>query len=314
VIDSERWAALRLRWQVLASTLLLAAIVNFIVLSLIDGLVNDWQYPDVRNGGLPPINFIRIKPKPPEPPTVPPETLEPPKLIVPVKPASSQPEAKPGPKPGPKPAQVKKTAHENPPSQPRWTVRQQPRADAEEKSGQAPKPRRPALVKNPDPNQAPPSVLTPRVDIPTHGAGVRLPSLAGSSSRVEGPPGSWGDRERRTTGGSPGGGHVGKPVVSNSSSASGEGAGNSGVQTLSRTLPDYPGIARSRKIEGWVLVEITVDRNGQVSHPKVVGANPAGVFEQAAIDAIRRWRFKPARRQGLPVEQRVRQKVIFHLN
>lgn len=308
--DPDRFAALRLRWQILASTLLLAAIVNFIVLTLIDGLVNDWHYPEAGIKDLPPINFIRIKPKPPEPPTVPPEPLEPPKLIEPVKPASGRSEAKPS----PKPALAKKTAHDNPPSQPQWTTRQKPRAGATERSEQAPRPRRPALARNPDPNQAPPSVLTPRVEIPTHSAGVRLPNLAGTTSRVDGPPGSWGDRERRTSGGSPGGGSVGKQRGSGSSSGGAEGAGNSGVQVLSRTLPDYPGIARSRKIEGWVLVEITVDRNGLVGNPRVVGANPAGVFEQAALAAIRHWRFKPAHRQGIAVEQRVRQKILFHLN
>jgi len=56
-----------------------------------------------------------------------------------------------------------------------------------------------------------------------------------------------------------------------------------------------------------------VDRNGLFTNPRVVGANPAGVFEQAAIDAVRKWRFKPARRQGISIEQRVKQKVVFHL-
>jgi len=312
VIDSACFAAQRLRWLVLASTLILAAIVNFIVLTLIDGLVNDWQYPEVGNKHLPPVNFIRIKPKPPEPKAILSEPLEPPKLIESVKPAPRRSESKPSPKPAPE----KTTIRENPSPQPRWAVRQKSRAaSAPEKLEQTSRPpQRPALIRNPDPNQAPPSVLTPRVDIPTHGTGARLPNLAGVTSRVEGPPGSWGDRERRASGGSPGGKSVGNQKGSEGSSARGQGGGNNGVQVLSRTLPDYPGIARSRKIEGWVMVEVTIDRNGQVTNPRVVDASPTGVFERAALNAIQHWRFKPARRQGMPVEQRVRQKVIFHLN
>lgn len=157
-------------------------------------------------------------------------------------------------------------------------------------------------------------MLTPRVDIPAHGTGVKSPSLSGGTRRVDGPPGLWGDTERRTAGGRAGGAIDRGGSGTGTGAGQGEGERNSGAQLLSRTLPAYPGMARNRRVEGWVVVEITVDRNGHVRNPRVVQASPAGVFDQAAMDAIQRWRFKPARREGAPVEQRVRQKVNFRLD
>ena len=177
-----------------------------------------------------------------------------------------------------------------------------------------PKPRRPALVNHPVRQETPTSGLKPRTETPARDvAGEKPPSRSDRTARDETPPGFLGDAERRGTG-TDRGGTVGRGQGGIRAGSGGSGsAGDSGVQVLSRTLPDYPGLARNRNIEGWVLIEITVDRNGLVTNPRVVGANPAGVFEQAAIDAVRKWRFKPARRQGISIEQRVKQKVVFHL-
>ncbi|MBV9346215.1 MAG: energy transducer TonB [Gammaproteobacteria bacterium] len=43
----------------------------------------------------------------------------------------------------------------------------------------------------------------------------------------------------------------------------------------------------------------------------VVAAEPAGVFESAAIDAVRRWRYEPVRRDGASVAQPARLRVRF---
>ncbi len=77
--------------------------------------------------------------------------------------------------------------------------------------------------------------------------------------------------------------------------------------------PRYPFSARRRRIEGYVVVEFTVTETGEVEDVRVVEASPRGVFERAAISAIKRWRFKPKMREGKPIRVRARQKIEFKL-
>jgi protein TonB len=55
----------------------------------------------------------------------------------------------------------------------------------------------------------------------------------------------------------------------------------------------YPPRARSRGIEGWVDVAFTVDATGRVTGARVLSAQPAGTFDDAALAAVRRWRYAP---------------------
>jgi protein TonB len=63
---------------------------------------------------------------------------------------------------------------------------------------------------------------------------------------------------------------------------------------LSRVVPDYPRQARLRGVEGLVLLEAILDLEGRIEDSvKVLQSIPS--LDQAAIDALRRWRFRPAR-------------------
>ena len=86
-----------------------------------------------------------------------------------------------------------------------------------------------------------------------------------------------------------------------------------GLVVLSRALPRYPPRAEARGIEGWVRLEITATTTGTVSDARVVDASPKEIFDQAALEAIRRWRFKPAFKDGRAVAQRATLKLIFRL-
>ena len=77
--------------------------------------------------------------------------------------------------------------------------------------------------------------------------------------------------------------------------------------------PQYPPQARLRQQEGYVNVEFVVNADGSVSDPVVVDAQPQDIFDQAAIQAVRRWRFSPGIREGEAVAVRVRQRVEFRL-
>lgn len=70
---------------------------------------------------------------------------------------------------------------------------------------------------------------------------------------------------------------------------------------LMAVSPNYPQRARQRGQEGYVVIEFGITTNGKVVNPTVVDAQPSGVFDRAAIDAIRRYKYKPSVIDGQPV-------------
>ncbi len=77
--------------------------------------------------------------------------------------------------------------------------------------------------------------------------------------------------------------------------------------------PDFPLSARERALSGWVDVQFIVNTDGSVADITVVGAEPAGLFEQPATQAVRKWRYRPILRDGKPINQRARVRVRFAL-
>ncbi|MEX1032168.1 MAG: energy transducer TonB [Cellvibrionaceae bacterium] len=69
-----------------------------------------------------------------------------------------------------------------------------------------------------------------------------------------------------------------------------------------RVEPLYPTRAASRGIEGHVIIEFTVTRNGSVRDPFIVEAEPSSIFNSAAERAVLKWKFKPRVIDGTPVE------------
>lgn len=63
----------------------------------------------------------------------------------------------------------------------------------------------------------------------------------------------------------------------------------------------YPEKAYANRLAGTVRMRIYISRGGRVERTEIVAASPAGHFEQAAIDAVQRTRFRPARKGGRPV-------------
>ena len=81
---------------------------------------------------------------------------------------------------------------------------------------------------------------------------------------------------------------------------------------LERTTPQLPARARrSGILEGFVSVAFTIDRTGTVTKAKVVQAEPAGLFDDVALRAIRTWRYQPAQTNGAAVESRQRVTIRF---
>ena len=106
-----------------------------------------------------------------------------------------------------------------------------------------------------------------------------------------------------------------KPLEAAAASAAATNPGSYvDASTLTRThyvAPEFPRAARERGIDGWVDVQFVVGTDGAVSDAKIVGAQPVGIFEQAALDAVRRWHYQPALRDGAPATQPARVRVRF---
>ena len=76
---------------------------------------------------------------------------------------------------------------------------------------------------------------------------------------------------------------------------------NRPMQLVSGTGPIYPPAAKAQGIEGVVVVRYAVTLDGRVVDARVDSARPEGVFEEAALSAVRSWRYNPALKNGKPV-------------
>jgi protein TonB len=74
----------------------------------------------------------------------------------------------------------------------------------------------------------------------------------------------------------------------------------------------YPRTLRTQRLEGSVDVGFVISSKGTVQDPHAVSSTHEG-FEQAAIDAVKKWKFKPAMKDGKPVNTKVLVTVTFSL-
>lgn len=83
---------------------------------------------------------------------------------------------------------------------------------------------------------------------------------------------------------------------------------------LVKVAPTYPRRALRRGLEGWVIIEFTVDKTGKVIDPMVVESNPPNVFDNAALKAVLRFKYKPRVVDDKPVAVAgVQHKISFNL-
>jgi protein TonB len=75
---------------------------------------------------------------------------------------------------------------------------------------------------------------------------------------------------------------------------------------------EYPEAARSARVEADIPVEIVVDTSGAVISARALSSRGFGL-ERASVEAVRGYRFSPARRGGVPVRVRMRSTVSFRL-
>ncbi|MHB8310640.1 energy transducer TonB [Metallibacterium sp.] len=89
---------------------------------------------------------------------------------------------------------------------------------------------------------------------------------------------------------------------------------NRKAQMVHMVPAKYPPRAARRGEQGWVDVEFTVNPDGSVSNVHVTDSKPRYVFDHAAIDAVSRWRFKPALINGRPAAVVLKRQIEFKLS
>lgn len=83
------------------------------------------------------------------------------------------------------------------------------------------------------------------------------------------------------------------------------------ASSMRTEAPAYPGEALANRISGKVVLLIDIDPTGTPTNVVVEQSDPAGVFDQASVDAAKKWRFAPAVENGKPVAGRLRVPVEF---
>ena len=173
-------------------------------------------------------------------------------------------------------------------------------------------------VEPPPPEQKPepaPPIVAPVATVPADArdrAGLPADNTSAADSRGKGTEGGVGSGagtgigEGNGAGIGPGsgGGTGGGPFR--------PGSGITPPSLLREVKPDYTEDARRRGISGDVELEIVVRSDGTVGDVRLQRGLGAGL-DQRAIDAVRQWRFSPARRQGVPVDVLVEVAVEFKL-
>jgi protein TonB len=140
-------------------------------------------------------------------------------------------------------------------------------------------------------------VLTPTPESPSQGTGSAGGSGTGHGTGI-------GEGSGPGIGEGVGGGTGGGPFR--------PGSGISPPELLREVKPDYTEEARRRALSGDVVLEIVVRSDGRVGAVKVLQGLGLGL-DQRAIEAVRQWRFAPARRHGTPVDVLVEIAVEFRL-
>lgn len=77
-------------------------------------------------------------------------------------------------------------------------------------------------------------------------------------------------------------------------------------------VPEYPELARRARLEGYVMLQATIDKQGNVTDLQVLRGLGLGL-ETAAQDAVRQWKYTPTFYNGRPVEVLLTVTVIFQL-
>jgi len=84
------------------------------------------------------------------------------------------------------------------------------------------------------------------------------------------------------------------------------------ARLISQIKPVYPPLARQARIQGTVRLHAVIAKDGSVQRLEVLSGHP--LLVQAALDAVRQWRYQPTLLNGEPVEVETTVDVVFTLS
>jgi protein TonB len=80
---------------------------------------------------------------------------------------------------------------------------------------------------------------------------------------------------------------------------------------IHKVTPEYPSIARQGRIQGQVLLQAVIGRDGTIQNLQLISGHP--MLVKSALDAVRQWRYRPYRLNDQPVEVETQITVNFVL-
>jgi protein TonB len=89
------------------------------------------------------------------------------------------------------------------------------------------------------------------------------------------------------------------------------GGGVQGAMAISKPSPVYPQEARQARIQGVVKLRVVIDDEGKIAELQVISGHP--LLTQAAVDAVKTWRYRPTILNNFPVQVATTIDVNFEL-
>ena len=80
---------------------------------------------------------------------------------------------------------------------------------------------------------------------------------------------------------------------------------------IHQVVPEYPAMAKTARVQGTVVLHAIISKNGTIENLQVISGHP--MLQQAAMDAVRQWRYRPYVLNGEPVEVDTTINVNFEL-
>lgn len=183
------------------------------------------------------------------------------------------------------------------------------------------------LVAPPPPPPPPPPVQqikVTKIETELDNGALRTPTKIPEKIKIvkeeEAPPSAGAGVPGGVTGGIPGGGlggviggllggtaNVPKVTLNRIRVSGGVIEGN----LLNKTVPLYPALAKTARIQGAVVLHAIISKQGSIENLSVVSGHP--MLVQAAMDAVKRWKYRPYILNGEPVEVETTVTVNFNL-
>ena len=82
------------------------------------------------------------------------------------------------------------------------------------------------------------------------------------------------------------------------------------AKIVKRVTPVAP-LGISNKTAGYVVVQFNITESGRVTDVEVVESKPAGIFDDAAQNAVRKWLYEPRKENGVPVASQAKARLVF---